>query len=127
MERSMVDAQQMGSTRTDEVEPDFDAVVAAVHRVFDEKDVTAAADALRSPATRLTVTTADEIAARTDPWDPASVPTTPPTLTSSNSDEVSHSAEDLVSAAQAELDAQIGLTSVKEQVAKLQSAATVAS
>lgn len=42
----MVDAQQMGSTRTDEVEPDFDAVVAAVHRVFDEKDVTAAADAL---------------------------------------------------------------------------------
>ena len=88
--------------------------------------LTAAADALRSPATRLTVTTADEIAARTDPWDPASVPTTPPTLTSSNSDEVSHSAEDLVSAAQAELDAQIGLTSVKEQVAKLQSAATLA-
>ena len=92
-----------------------------------DPSLTAAADALRSPATRLTVTTADEIAARTDPWDPASVPTTPGPLTSPDkSDETSQTAEDLVSAAQAELDAQIGLTSVKEQVAKLQSAATVA-
>lgn len=92
-----------------------------------DPSLVAAAEALRSPSMRLTVTTVDDIAARTDPWDPASVPQTPPTLASAtDTDDQSHAAESLVAAAQAELDDQIGLTSVKEQVAKLRSAATLA-
>ncbi len=92
-----------------------------------DPSLTAAAEALRTPSIRLTITSADEIAARTDPWDPASVPSTPTVLAATDiSDAEADTADALVTSAQAELEAQIGLTSVKEQVAKLQSAATLA-
>ncbi|MGC4935388.1 type VII secretion AAA-ATPase EccA [Gordonia sp. DT30] len=80
----------------------------------------AAGEAMRSPTIRLSVTSAEQIEARSDRWDPASVPAPD---TSSGS---APGSEDLVTQAQQELDAQIGLASVKEQVAKLQSAATLA-
>ncbi|WP_020170150.1 type VII secretion AAA-ATPase EccA [Gordonia polyisoprenivorans] len=81
---------------------------------------TAAADAMRSQTLRLTVTSAEEIAARADMWDPASTPGT------DAADPPSVDGDDLVARAQRDLDAQIGLESVKEQVAKLKSAATLA-
>lgn len=91
--------------------------------------LTAAAEALRSPSLRLSVTTAEQIAARTDPWDPQSVPDQPSVLVTGGATgdgAGAGAADDMVAEAQRELDAQIGLTSVKQQVAKLQSAATLA-
>ncbi|MDH3011155.1 type VII secretion AAA-ATPase EccA [Gordonia alkanivorans] len=86
---------------------------------------TAAVQALQSPSIRLAVTTPEQIAARTDPWDPASVPDRTETLVSRDvSDGVAEN--ELVTDARRELDEQIGLESVKQQVAKLQSAATLA-
>ncbi|MEP9392790.1 type VII secretion AAA-ATPase EccA [Gordonia sp. VNQ95] len=82
---------------------------------------TAAATAMRSPGIRVTVTTADEIDARSDRWDPASAQ-----QSIAPDDEHGSAGEDLVADAQRELDAQIGLATVKEQVAKLKSAATLA-
>jgi ESX secretion system protein EccA len=62
------------------------------------------AAALKDPAYRLKTTTAAEIAARRDPWDPSSV-------------EADNSGrEKLLADAQSELDRQIGLTRVKEQI-----------
>lgn len=79
----------------------------------------AAGEAMRSPTIRLTVTSAEQINARSDRWNPASVPNTAPAASTADAD-------DLVTQAQQELDGQIGLESVKEQVAKLKSAATLA-
>ncbi|MFT4127370.1 MAG: type VII secretion AAA-ATPase EccA [Gordonia sp. (in: high G+C Gram-positive bacteria)] len=84
---------------------------------------TAAAEAMRSPTIRLTVTTPAQIERRRDPWDPASAPA-PDTGPTHPAGSIGHA--DLVASAQRELDAQIGLASVKEQVAKLHSTASLA-
>lgn len=80
------------------------------------------ARALRDPRYRLVVTSREAIDARTDRWDPASTPT-PEELDRAEGE--ARGAE-VLAAARAELDAQIGMAEVKEQVAKLQSAATLA-
>ncbi|AZG45820.1 type VII secretion AAA-ATPase EccA [Gordonia insulae] len=84
----------------------------------------AAGQALKSPGFRLVLTSPDEIAERRDPWDPASVVGPAESLVSNTVDTPGMSG--LVTDAQRELADQIGLDSVKEQVAKLQSAATLA-
>ncbi|MCZ4553236.1 type VII secretion AAA-ATPase EccA [Gordonia rubripertincta] len=75
--------------------------------------------ALADQRFRLVVTTAETIASRTDKWDPATA-AVGPAATEEAGDGL------LLSAAQAELDEQIGLESVKSQVSKLKSAATLA-
>ncbi|MFW0791735.1 type VII secretion AAA-ATPase EccA [Gordonia sp. CPCC 205333] len=75
------------------------------------------AKALADSSFRLVVTTKEAIAARTDRWDPQSAPT-------STTD--THLGMDLLEQAQRELATQIGLESVKTQVDKLKSAATLA-
>ncbi len=71
-------------------------------------------EALRDPSYRLTTTTSEQIAARTDPWDPSSV----------EADTTGR--ERLLAAAQAELDRQIGLTRVKEQIEAYRAATQMA-
>ncbi|MFT4199430.1 type VII secretion AAA-ATPase EccA [Gordonia sp. (in: high G+C Gram-positive bacteria)] len=96
--------------RADEAKALFEQVYAA------SPDFTDAATALRNPGYRLVVTTAERIAARTDRWDPDSVP-----------EETSTAGDDrVVTEAVAELDRQIGLTGVKEQVSRLRAAASLA-
>jgi len=72
------------------------------------------AAALKEPAYRLETTTAEKIAARRDPWDPASVQ-------ADNSGR-----ERLLAEAQSELDRQIGLTRVKEQIERYRAATQMA-
>lgn len=70
--------------------------------------------ALRDPAYRLQTTTAEQISARRDPWDPDSA-------------EADTSVRDqLLSDAQAELDRQIGLSRVKEQIERYRAATQMA-
>ena len=70
--------------------------------------------ALKDPAFRLQTTTAEQIAARRDPWDPATV-------------EADNSGREMLLAdAQAELDRQIGLTRVKEQIERYRAATQMA-
>ena len=76
-----------------------------------EPKVTAA---LRDPNYRLVTTTAEKIAARKDPWDPASV-------VADNSGR-----ERLLAEAQAVLDEQIGLSRVKEQIERYRAATQMA-
>lgn len=76
------------------------------------------AKALSDPKYRLVVVTKDIIDARTDRWDPDSAPSTTPDDEQANTQ--------LLAQAQAELDSQVGLESVKIQVEKLKSAATLA-
>ncbi|MDQ2638743.1 MAG: type VII secretion AAA-ATPase EccA, partial [Actinomycetota bacterium] len=72
------------------------------------------AAALQDSTYRLTTTTAEKIASRKDPWDPASV-------------EADNSGrETLLAEAQAELDRQIGLTRVKEQIEAYRAATQMA-
>jgi type VII secretion ATPase EccA len=72
------------------------------------------AAALKDPSYRLVTTTAEKIAARKDPWDPAST-------------EADNSGrEKLLADAQAELDRQIGLTRVKEQIEAYRAATQMA-
>ncbi len=70
--------------------------------------------ALRDPTYRLIPTTAEQIAARADPWDPASV-------VADNS-----AREAMLARAQAELDRQIGLTRVKIQIERYRAATMMA-
>lgn len=72
------------------------------------------AAALKEPAYRLATTTAEKIAARTDPWDPHSV-----------QDDTS-GRDKLLAEAQAELDRQIGLSRVKEQIERYRAATQMA-
>jgi type VII secretion ATPase EccA len=72
------------------------------------------AEALKNPSHRLTTTTADLIEARTDAWDPNSV-----VADTSERDA-------LLAAAESELERQIGLGSVKEQVARYRAATQMA-
>jgi type VII secretion ATPase EccA len=72
------------------------------------------AAALKDPSYRLNTTTAEQIARRSDPWDPRSVVT-------DNSGR-----EKLLAEAQAELDRQIGLTRVKTQIERYRAATMMA-
>lgn len=71
-------------------------------------------EALRDPSYRIATTTAEQIAARQDPWDPGSV----------EADTTGR--ERLLAEAQAELDRQIGLTRVKEQIEAYRAATQMA-
>lgn len=72
------------------------------------------AQALKDPSYRLKTTTAEQITARSDPWDPGSV-------VADNSGR-----ETLLAEAQAELDRQIGLTRVKTQIERYRAATLMA-
>lgn len=85
-------------------------------------DFEANASAMRDRTFRITVTNREVIAARTDKWDPASSPT----MEQMNRAVVQDRAKETLVEARAELDSQIGLASVKTQVAKLQSTAQLA-
>jgi len=76
-----------------------------------EPKVTAA---LRDPTYRLVTTSPERIAARSDPWDPASVVAD------------TSGREKLLAEAQAELDRQIGLSRVKEQIEAYRAATQMA-
>ncbi len=75
------------------------------------------AAALNNPRFGLVVTTKEAIDSRTDRWDPDSVPSGP---------EQTEESADLLAEAQRDLAEQVGLQSVKTQVAKLQSTAALA-
>src|SRR5690606_17255996 len=100
-----------------------DQAQALFEKVFSEApDFEANTKAMRDPKYRLTVTTREQIEARTDRWDPASAPS-PEELGQQERDD---RAKQILQAARAELDAQIGLEAVKIQVAKLQATAQLA-
>ncbi|WP_327101742.1 type VII secretion AAA-ATPase EccA [Nocardia vinacea] len=85
-------------------------------------DFAANTAAMRDRTYRLTVTTKESIDARTDRWDPASAPSVEAMQTADAEDR----AKKILTDARAELDSQIGLESVKTQVAKLQATAQLA-
>ncbi|WP_433635368.1 type VII secretion AAA-ATPase EccA [Nocardia sp. CA-120079] len=85
-------------------------------------DFAANTAAMRDRTYRLTVTTKESIDARTDRWDPASAPSVEAMQTADAEDR----AKKILADARAELDSQIGLASVKTQVAKLQATAQLA-
>ncbi|SIS17357.1 type VII secretion AAA-ATPase EccA [Williamsia sterculiae] len=85
-----------------------------------DPSLTMAEQALRNPRIGILVTTPERIAERTDRFDPSSAPE-PVADGSPGAGE-----ESLLAEAQQQLDDQIGLESVKTQVAKLRSAATLA-
>jgi type VII secretion ATPase EccA len=72
------------------------------------------AAALKDPSYRLVTVTLEQIASRTDPWDPSSV-------VADNSGR-----EKLLADAEAELDRQIGLSRVKEQIERYRAATQMA-
>ncbi|NMO03383.1 type VII secretion AAA-ATPase EccA [Gordonia sp. TBRC 11910] len=76
------------------------------------------AKAMSDRGFRLVVVAKETIDARTDRWDPESVPASTSTVDRTDSDQLAQ--------AQHELDAQIGLESVKVQIDKLKSAVTLA-
>ncbi|MEV0540282.1 type VII secretion AAA-ATPase EccA [Nocardia salmonicida] len=78
--------------------------------------------AMRDRTYRITVTSRESIDARTDKWDPESAPS----LQQIEQAETEDRAKKVLAEARAELDGQIGLSSVKTQVAKLQSSAQLA-
>lgn len=85
------------------------------------------ADAMRSQHYRLGCTTAERIAARTDPWDPR----TEPADGTSSAEQQARSEQqarraDVTAEAQRRLDAMIGLDSVKREVRKLTAASLLA-
>ena len=70
--------------------------------------------ALKDPSYRLMTTTAEQILARTDPWDPATVVAD------------TSARDDLLARAEAELDRQIGLARVKDQIERYRAATQMA-
>ncbi|MEV0356822.1 type VII secretion AAA-ATPase EccA [Nocardia sp. NPDC050697] len=78
--------------------------------------------AMRDRTYRITVTTRESIEARTDRWDPASAPS----MEEMRDADAEDRAKKILADARAELDRQIGLASVKTQVAKLQATAQLA-
>lgn len=78
--------------------------------------------AMRDRTYRITVTSKEQIEARTDRWDPASAPS----MEARQQAEAEDRAKRILTEARAELDRQIGLAAVKNQVAKLQSSAQLA-
>ncbi|MET8650212.1 type VII secretion AAA-ATPase EccA [Nocardia aurea] len=93
---------------------------ALFEKVFSEApDFEANAAAMRDRKYRITVTTKEQIDARTDRWDPGSAPTTD----QMGREERDDKAKRILEIARKELDEQIGLAAVKTQVAKLQATA----
>jgi type VII secretion ATPase EccA len=80
------------------------------------------AEALRDPRYRLVVVDPERISRRTNRWDPSSVPVGPTGMVAA----ASGGGNDRLAEAKAELDRQVGLASVKNQVAKLSSAVALA-
>ncbi|MFC3964572.1 type VII secretion AAA-ATPase EccA [Nocardia jiangsuensis] len=78
--------------------------------------------AMRDRTYRITVTTRESIEARTDRWDAASAPS----MEEMRDADAEDRAKKILAEARAELDRQIGLASVKTQVAKLQATAQLA-
>ncbi|WP_225729873.1 MULTISPECIES: type VII secretion AAA-ATPase EccA [unclassified Nocardia] len=78
--------------------------------------------AMRDRTYRITVTSKENIEARTNKWDPA----TAPSLDAMQQAESEDRAKRILAEAKAELDRQVGLQSVKTQVAKLQATAQLA-
>ena len=72
------------------------------------------AEALKDSGYRLTTTSAEQIASRTDPWDPTSVVAD------------TSGREKLLAEAEAELERQIGLTRVKDQIERYRAATQMA-
>ncbi|WP_330233001.1 type VII secretion AAA-ATPase EccA [Nocardia sp. NBC_00508] len=96
---------------------------ALFEKVFSEApDFEANTQAMRDRKYRITVTTKEQIDARTNRWDPASAPS----AEQIGREERDDKAKQILEAARAELDAQIGLAAVKTQVAKLQATAQLA-
>ncbi|MFE1593211.1 type VII secretion AAA-ATPase EccA [Nocardia sp. NPDC058705] len=85
-------------------------------------DLAANTAAMRDKTYRITVTSRESIESRTDRWDPASAPTMAQLREAEHEDR----AKDILAEARAELDGQIGLASVKTQVAKLAATAQLA-
>ncbi|WP_054815816.1 type VII secretion AAA-ATPase EccA [Nocardia arizonensis] len=85
-------------------------------------DFTANTTAMRDRTFRIVVTSRESIDARTDKWDPASAPN----QAQLDQAQAEDRAKDILAKARAELDKQVGLASVKTQVAKLQSSAQLA-
>ncbi|MFC4124743.1 type VII secretion AAA-ATPase EccA [Nocardia rhizosphaerae] len=85
-------------------------------------DFAANTTAMRDRTFRIVVTSREAIDARTDRWDPASAPT----LAQLDQADAEDRAKTVLAEARAELDKQVGLASVKTQVAKLQSSAQLA-
>jgi type VII secretion ATPase EccA len=85
-------------------------------------DFTANTEAMRDRSYRITVTSKETIAARTDRWDPDSAPS----MQQQQQADTEDRAKRVLAEARKELDRQIGLASVKTQVAKLQSSAQLA-
>ncbi|MGF6887269.1 type VII secretion ATPase EccA [Nocardia sp. GAS34] len=85
-------------------------------------DFAANTEAMRDRTYRITVTSKETIAARTDRWDPASAPSMQEKEEAENQDR----AKKVLEQAQEQLNRQIGLKSVKTQVARLQSSAQLA-
>ncbi|MFE7796274.1 type VII secretion AAA-ATPase EccA [Nocardia sp. NPDC057440] len=85
-------------------------------------DFAANTAAMRDRAYRITVTSKESIDARTDRWDPASAPS----VEQLQSADAEDRAKRILAEARAELDKQVGLASVKTQVAKLQATAQLA-
>ncbi|MET7768669.1 type VII secretion AAA-ATPase EccA [Nocardia sp. NPDC005366] len=100
---------------------------AEAHALFEQvysqlPDFTANTTAMRDRTFRIVVTSRESIDARTDKWDPASAPS----LAQLDQDQAEDRAKDILAKARAQLDKQVGLASVKTQVAKLQSSAQLA-
>ncbi|MEV6135809.1 type VII secretion AAA-ATPase EccA [Nocardia sp. NPDC051990] len=92
-------------------------------KVYSEApDFEANTTAMRDRKYRITVTGKEQIAARTNRWDPASAPT----AEQMGREERDDKAKRILEIARAELDEQIGLAAVKTQVAKLQATAQLA-
>lgn len=87
-----------------------------------DPNFSANAEALRDPRYRLVVVDPERIARRTRRWDPSSVPEEPSGIDAA----ASGAGNDRLAEAKAELDRQVGLASVKNQVAKLSSAVALA-
>ncbi|GAA5067239.1 type VII secretion AAA-ATPase EccA [Nocardia callitridis] len=85
-------------------------------------DFAANTSAMRDRTYRITVTSKESIDARTDRWDPASAPSVGEMQQADAEDR----AKRILAEARAQLDKQIGLASVKTQVAKLQATAQLA-
>ncbi|KIA61580.1 type VII secretion AAA-ATPase EccA [Nocardia vulneris] len=85
-------------------------------------DFDANAAAMRDRTYRISITSRETIDARTDKWDPNSAPS----MKQMEQAETEDRAKKILAEARAELDSQIGLSSVKTQVAKLQSSAQMA-
>lgn len=92
-------------------------------RIYSEEPGFAAnATALRDTKYRLIITTQEIIDSRTDKWDPSSARS----AEDIGSEDAAERNNQYLTAAQAELDRQIGMAEVKTQVAKLRSAAKLA-